>query len=90
MRYEQAIANGLMSKENQEKLERGESFKYQTPYGEGFFSLRDVEESRKYGLIFEQGINVSEKALNINLLFEAVDPAFFLFLNKTLTLLKHN
>jgi len=51
-----------MSAETLERLNRGESLKYQTPYGEGFFSLKAMEDSKKYVLFFENGIKVWHSA----------------------------
>ena len=66
LRFEQSIANGIMSGEVLDKLRRGESLKYKTPYGEGYFSTKDVEDSKQFVLKFEDGIKVGHD-LRVNL-----------------------
>ena len=52
-----------MSGEVLDKLRRGEALKYQTPYGEGYFSIKDVEDSKQFVLKFEDGIKVGYKSM---------------------------
>ncbi len=55
---------GIFTKELQDRYEQGESWKYQTPYGEAYFSRRDVEGGKKYALNHQEGIPVSSLTMD--------------------------